>query len=98
MRAIHGVLGAIAMVALFPGGSILIRLLPGKFALWCHAIAQMIALAVFAAAVGMGIKLVEIVKIPVRDGGNGEVVRDGSIVSIISPFCRLVVREKINGT
>lgn len=62
VRATHGILGAIAMIVLFPGGAILMRVLPGRFAVWMHAVMEIISLAVLIAAVGMGIHLVEEVK------------------------------------
>ncbi|KAK0615629.1 hypothetical protein B0T17DRAFT_496840, partial [Bombardia bombarda] len=56
-RAIHGILGALAMVIFFPAGSIFMRVIPGRFALWIHALAQMIAYCVYIAAVGLGLYL-----------------------------------------
>ncbi len=72
MRIIHGVLGAIAMVVLFPGGAILVRVLPGRLALWAHAVVQVMALCVFVGAVGLGIHLVQ----EVRDLGLNLVSAD----------------------
>lgn len=74
MRAIHGILGALAMVVLFPGGSILMRVIPGRLALWAHAVVQLVSLCVFIAAVALGVRLVREVRIPFGDG---------SIVSIL---------------
>jgi hypothetical protein len=68
-RNIHGILGALAMVVLFPLGSIFMRVIPGRFAIWVHAAAQMIAYIVYIAAVGLGIYLVKLVQFPF-DGGN----------------------------
>lgn len=68
VRAIHGILAAVAMVILFPAGSILVRVLPGPFALWCHAIAQLVAICVFIAAFALGVHLVREVRLPVGDG------------------------------
>ncbi|KAH6632150.1 hypothetical protein F5144DRAFT_244011 [Chaetomium tenue] len=58
-RRIHGILAATAMVVLFPVGSIIMRVVPGRFAVWVHAGFQMLAWAVYVAAVGMGIYLFE---------------------------------------
>jgi len=69
VRAIHGVLAAVAMVILFPGGSILMRIIPGRFAIWAHGLAQLAALCVFVAGVALGFQLVRMVRIP---GGNGD--------------------------
>ena len=68
-RAIHGVLGALAMVVLFPAGSIFMRVIPGRFAIWIHALAQLVAYVVYIAAVGLGLYLVREVQIPFG-GGN----------------------------
>ena len=62
VRVIHGVLGAIAMVVLFPTGAILVRVFPGRLALWAHAVMQVLALCVFVGAVGLGIHLVQEVR------------------------------------
>lgn len=77
VRATHGILGAIAMVVLFPGGAILMRVLPGRLAVWMHAVMQIISLAVLIAAVGMGIHLVE----EVKDIGR-------NLVGVIDKFLR----------
>lgn len=71
-RTIHGILAAVAFVALFPLGSILMRVVPGRFAIWAHAITQIIAYSVFVAAAGLGFYLVHLVRIPF---GNGNLVR-----------------------
>ncbi|KAK4145604.1 uncharacterized protein C8A04DRAFT_26602 [Dichotomopilus funicola] len=59
IRAIHGILGAVAMAVLFPSGSMLMRLFPGKAGLWLHSIMQIIALGILVAAVALGIRLVQ---------------------------------------
>ncbi|KAK0616743.1 hypothetical protein B0T14DRAFT_538527 [Immersiella caudata] len=56
------------MVILFPLGSIFMRVIPGRFAIWIHAAAQMIAYLVYIAAVGLGIYLVRMVQIPFGGG------------------------------
>ncbi|KAK3316539.1 hypothetical protein B0H66DRAFT_576380 [Apodospora peruviana] len=56
------------MVVLFPLGSILMRIVPGRFAIWVHALTQLIAYVVYIAAVGMGLYLVREVRIP--NGGS----------------------------
>lgn len=79
-RRIHGILAAAAMVLLFPVGSILLRILPGRFAVWVHAVFQMLAWCVYVAAAALGVYLVQMVKIP-----------GSSLVSIYRPpFYRLV--------
>ncbi|KAL2175073.1 uncharacterized protein P884DRAFT_207376, partial [Thermothelomyces heterothallicus CBS 202.75] len=55
----HGILGAAAMVALFPSGAILLRILPSRIGLWVHALMQVLAVCVLVAAVGLGIHLVQ---------------------------------------
>ncbi|KAI1502360.1 hypothetical protein F5X99DRAFT_408090 [Biscogniauxia marginata] len=75
LRATHGVLAGIAFVALFPLGAILVR----RGASWAaHALAQLLACAVYAAAAGIGIYLVRVAPRSPRtgggDGGGGGVV------------------------
>ncbi|KAK3936582.1 hypothetical protein QBC46DRAFT_26102 [Diplogelasinospora grovesii] len=67
-RTIHGILAALAMVVLFPSGSILMRILPGRLALWGHALTQVIAFCVYIAAAGLGFYLVHEVQIPFAGG------------------------------
>ncbi|KAK4449651.1 hypothetical protein QBC34DRAFT_87310 [Podospora aff. communis PSN243] len=67
-RTIHGILAALSMVVLFPLGSIFMRVIPGRFAIWIHAAAQMIAYLVYIAGVGLGIYLVRMVQIPFGGG------------------------------
>ncbi|OIW24694.1 hypothetical protein CONLIGDRAFT_103042 [Coniochaeta ligniaria NRRL 30616] len=57
-----------AFVILFPVGAMVIRLVPGRFALWLHGITQVAAYISFIAAVGLGIWLVQEVRIPVAGG------------------------------
>ncbi|KAK0620252.1 hypothetical protein B0T14DRAFT_392930, partial [Immersiella caudata] len=57
------------MVLLFPLGSIFMRVVPGRFAIWVHGIFQMLALCVYIAGAGLGIYLVTYVTIPFG-GGN----------------------------
>lgn len=57
------------MVVLFPVGSIIVRVVPGRFAVWVHAGFQMLAWAVYVAAVGMGIYLVSLVGDRLPGGG-----------------------------
>ncbi|KAK0714728.1 hypothetical protein B0H67DRAFT_600558 [Lasiosphaeris hirsuta] len=68
-RTIHGILCALSMVVLFPLGSIFMRIIPGRFALWIHAVFQMLAFCVYVAGAALGIYLVTIVQIPF-EGGN----------------------------
>lgn len=69
-RWIHGILCSLAMVLLFPIGSILMRVVPGRFAIWIHAAFQVVAMLVHIAGVGLGIYLVTLVQLPFSDGGN----------------------------
>ncbi|KAH7631118.1 hypothetical protein B0T09DRAFT_130443 [Sordaria sp. MPI-SDFR-AT-0083] len=55
----HGIIAALAFVILFPLGSMLIRLLPGRMALFAHAFWQLFTLLVYLAAVGLGIHLIK---------------------------------------
>jgi hypothetical protein len=72
-RRIHGILAALAMVLLFPIGSILMRVIPGRLAVWVHAGFQALAWCVYVAAAGLGIYLVRMVQIP-----GGGLVRSSS--------------------
>ncbi|ORY62055.1 uncharacterized protein BCR38DRAFT_437282 [Pseudomassariella vexata] len=63
-RNIHGILAAVAFVALFPLGSIFMRVIPGRFAWIIHGITQMIAYIVYIAGAALGIYLVRMVQIP----------------------------------
>jgi hypothetical protein len=47
------------MVVIFPTGAMLMRILPGRVALWSHGVMQILALGMLAGAVGLGLKLVE---------------------------------------
>lgn len=63
-RRIHGILCALSMVVLFPMGSVLMRLLPGRVALWVHGLWQIVATCVYIAGVGLGIYLVQVIQTP----------------------------------
>ncbi|KAK3985488.1 hypothetical protein QBC44DRAFT_345292 [Cladorrhinum sp. PSN332] len=67
-RYVHGILAALAMVLLFPIGSILLRVLPGRLGVWAHAVFQLVATCIYIAGVGLGIYLVTVVRIPGRSG------------------------------
>ncbi|KAK4465883.1 hypothetical protein QBC42DRAFT_333156 [Cladorrhinum samala] len=75
-RTIHGILAAVSMVILFPVGSVLLRVLPGKLGVWVHALFQVLAACVYVAGVGLGIYLVTVVRIP---GRSGSLLTDPSI-------------------
>ncbi|KAM7197224.1 hypothetical protein V8F33_005652, partial [Rhypophila sp. PSN 637] len=85
-RNAHGIVASVAFIGLFPLGSILMRVLPGKLALWVHAIFQMVSLVVYIAAVGLGIYLVRTVRIPFGNGGNlltNEATRYHPIIGLV---------------
>ncbi|KXX77776.1 hypothetical protein MMYC01_204086 [Madurella mycetomatis] len=91
VRAIHGILGALAMVVLFPGGSLLIRVLPGRLALWAHALAQLVSICVFIAAVALGIHLVRQVGMPFGDGSimSNRSINYHPIIGLVVLVCLL---------
>lgn len=62
LRAMHGIMAAIAMVALFPSGAILVRLVPGRAGLWLHSLLQMLSLGMLVSAVAVGIHLVQMMR------------------------------------
>jgi hypothetical protein len=68
LRQIHGVLAAIAFVGLFPMGSILLRVVPGRLAWIVHAAIQMLGYVVYIAAAALGLYLVSMIRI----AQNGE--------------------------
>ena len=70
IRNIHGIVASVAFIGLFPLGSILMRIVPGRLALWVHAVFQTLTLGVYIAAVGLGIYLAKMVRIP----GGGDLV------------------------
>jgi hypothetical protein len=61
---VHGILAALAFVVLFPVGSVLLRLVPGRVAVWVHVCVQMVAWGVYVAAAGLGVYLVRVVRVP----------------------------------
>jgi hypothetical protein len=67
IRHIHGGLAALAFVAFFPIGSILMRVVPGRHAWLVHGITQVLGYCVYVAAAALGIHLVQMVKIPPND-------------------------------
>lgn len=54
----HGIMGCLVWVIFAPVGAILLRTLPGPYAVRAHVIWQGLTYCVFTAAVGMGIWLV----------------------------------------
>ncbi|CAK7233663.1 hypothetical protein SCUCBS95973_008670 [Sporothrix curviconia] len=68
-RTIHGILASLSIVVLFPVGSILMRIVPGRFAIWAHALFQLMAFILYIAAAALGIYLVKMVTFPFG-GGN----------------------------
>ena len=67
-RTIHGILAAMAFAVLFPIGAMAMRTVPGRSALWLHAIIQVVAYIFFITAAGLGIWLVREVRIPPAGG------------------------------
>lgn len=58
-RMVHGILATLAIVILFPSGAILMRLVPGRLAVWVHGAVQIISWVVFIVAAGLGIYLAQ---------------------------------------
>ncbi|OLN87017.1 Cytochrome b561 and DOMON domain-containing protein [Colletotrichum chlorophyti] len=63
IRRIHGVLGTVAFVIVFPIGSIAMRLIPGRFSWLIHALIQMAGFALYIAAAALGIQLTQKVRL-----------------------------------
>ncbi|KAI1208913.1 uncharacterized protein F4807DRAFT_104065 [Annulohypoxylon truncatum] len=60
----HGVIAALCFAILFPAGAILMRIIPGRHAWWIHGVFQVIAYLLYIAAAALGIRLIQIIKIP----------------------------------
>ncbi|EFX00539.1 integral membrane protein [Grosmannia clavigera kw1407] len=67
-RTVHGILASLAIVVLMPVGAILMRIIPGRFAIWIHAIAQVLAYLLFVAGAALGLYLVNTVRFPFSGG------------------------------
>lgn len=74
-RVIHGILAALAFVILFPMGSILMRIIPGRFAIWIHGLAQLVAYIIYIAAAALGFWMIQEVQIPRSNGSLVSQVR-----------------------
>ncbi len=83
-RTIHGILASVAIVVLFPVGSILMRVVPGRAAIWVHAIFQTLAFLLYIAGAALGLYLIKTVQIPFA-GGN--LVRPLFSPSVLLFFC-----------
>ncbi|KAF2969272.1 hypothetical protein GQX73_g4303 [Xylaria multiplex] len=64
----HGALAAIAFGFLFPLGAILMRVVPGRGSLFSHGFIQVLAYALYIAAAGLGLYLVNIMRIRPGEG------------------------------
>ncbi|KAI2472406.1 hypothetical protein F4781DRAFT_428377 [Annulohypoxylon bovei var. microspora] len=60
----HGIIAALCFAILFPAGAILMRIIPGRHAWWIHALFQVVAYILYIAAAALGIRLVQMIKIP----------------------------------
>ncbi|KAK1752351.1 hypothetical protein QBC47DRAFT_363913 [Echria macrotheca] len=91
-RGIHGIICSLAMVVLFPLGAILMRIIPGRFAVWTHALFQMVALLVYIAGAGLGIYLVTYIAIPFGGGSllTNEATKYHPIIGIITLVSLLI--------
>ncbi|KAJ0161089.1 Cytochrome b561 and DOMON domain-containing protein, partial [Colletotrichum tanaceti] len=61
-RRVHGILGTVAFVIIFPIGSIAMRNVPGRFAWVIHALVQMGGFVLYIASAALGIKLTQEVR------------------------------------
>jgi hypothetical protein len=62
VRFAHGVLACLAFVVFFPVGAISIRIIPGRFALFVHALFQICGYILYTIAFGMGCWLIREVR------------------------------------
>ncbi|KAI1372653.1 hypothetical protein F4677DRAFT_244873 [Hypoxylon crocopeplum] len=65
-RTAHGVIAALCFVVLFPVGAILVRIVPSRHAWLAHAVTQCVTFVLYIAAAGLGLHLVNTVRIPPR--------------------------------
>lgn len=65
---IHGILATVAFAFVFPLGSILMRIVPGRLALWAHALTQLLGYALFLSAAAIGFYLVSMFRSPFNEG------------------------------
>ncbi|KAI0417896.1 hypothetical protein F5X98DRAFT_363420 [Xylaria grammica] len=65
----HGALAATAFGFLFPLGAILVRVVPGREALFAHGFLQVLAYAAYVAGAGLGLYLASIMHIPGSGAG-----------------------------
>lgn len=56
-RTAHGIVATVAFVILFPLGAILLRLIPGRFSVWIHALVQVLAWLLYIAGFALGVVL-----------------------------------------
>ncbi|KAI1277397.1 hypothetical protein F5Y07DRAFT_388398 [Xylaria sp. FL0933] len=61
---IHGALATLAFGFLFPLGAILMRVIPGKSALYTHGFIQILAYTTYIAGAGLGLYLASSIQIP----------------------------------
>ncbi|AEO64412.1 uncharacterized protein THITE_48064 [Thermothielavioides terrestris NRRL 8126] len=78
------------MVALFPSGSILMRILHGRLALWMHALTQLMGLVILLACVGLGIHLVQEVQASGLDLFKEPSVNYHPIIGLVVAACLLL--------
>lgn len=72
-RIAHGVLASLAFVFFFPVGAIVVRIIPGRLAVWAHVAIQMFAYVLFIIAAGLGFYMLRKVDIPAYDLVSGDV-------------------------
>ncbi|KAI0386011.1 hypothetical protein F5Y04DRAFT_161571 [Hypomontagnella monticulosa] len=63
-RTTHGIIATVCFVILFPVGAIMVRTIPSRHTWLIHGITQAVAFVLYVAAVGLGIRLIQIIKIP----------------------------------
>lgn len=82
-RSIHGILGALAFVVLFPVGAIALKVLPGRAGFIVHVLVQMAAWVVYIAAAALGFSLVR----DVQFGGQEEGWLVSNVIVVFPPVC-----------
>ncbi|KAI1408720.1 hypothetical protein F5Y13DRAFT_104456 [Hypoxylon sp. FL1857] len=63
----HGIIAAVCFTILFPVGAIIVRVVPSRHTWIIHGLFQGLAYLLYVAAAALGIRLIQIIKIPPND-------------------------------
>ncbi|KAI8957571.1 hypothetical protein F5Y11DRAFT_339144 [Daldinia sp. FL1419] len=68
-RTAHGIIAALCFVVIFPVGAIFVRTIPSRHTWLIHALIQGLGFILYVAAAGLGIHMIEVIRIP-PDGSS----------------------------